>query len=414
MLWDNSAENVDPCHCTSGKCCCCKSFLGSPMKQDGDLSLYESPDPTGVTSSRCTHQNKRRRPLEDVDSNSRDSGYGASCSVISPKRSFSSTSSMDDFLDICGLDDTDENAQLPGEFSNLISGSLVANEISPDTLPKYRRSISLPSYSPKARSCLFKKSDDIRCFKRPEPPTPSPRSIKRYKTTVEETSVKFNDFSLSANEDTIKTALQRSHSDPDLIGDFSKQFCLPLVSGKHSDLKSINPSTLVGLMKGEFQNRVASFKVVDCRFPYEYEGGHISGAINLYTKEQIMDELLHSKIEENSPVGAHEDHRRHILVFHCEFSSERGPNLLRFLRKVDRNHNMKFYPYLHFPEIYLLHGGYKNFYEEHPDLCDPNSYLPMLHPNHEKDLRFFRSKSKTFNKDNRSKSGLKSLSFKRL
>lgn len=83
--------------------------------------------------------------------------------------------------------------------------------------------------------------------------------------------------------------------------------------------------TLADLIRGKYDDTVASFKVVDCRYPYEYDGGHIDGALNFYTKEQIMSELVEIKrgkpsVETNNP-------KRHILVFHCEFSSERGPNL---------------------------------------------------------------------------------------
>ena len=42
------------------------------------------------------------------------------------------------------------------------------------------------------------------------------------------------------------------------------------------------------------------------------------GAENIYTEEGIL-ELLHARNMEQ------EDGGRHILVFHCEFSSERGP-----------------------------------------------------------------------------------------
>lgn len=54
------------------------------------------------------------------------------------------------------------------------------------------------------------------------------------------------------------------------------------------------------------------------------------------------------------------DARPHVLVFHCEFSSERAPRLARFLRNYDRSVNV--YPSLHYPEIYLLKDGYKEFY----------------------------------------------------
>lgn len=65
--------------------------------------------------------------------------------------------------------------------------------------------------------------------------------------------------------------------------------------------------------------------------------------------------------------------------------------------------NKDSYPFLHYPEIYLLHGGYKMFYEQYSELCIPDGYLPMLHPGHGNDLKHFRTKSKTFNCDNRLK-----------
>lgn len=63
------------------------------------------------------------------------------------------------------------------------------------------------------------------------------------------------------------------------------------------------------------------------RYPYEYEGGHIKGAINLYTKEQMMDELKEKKYLQQIEDGQSSETKRNILIFHCEFSSERGPSL---------------------------------------------------------------------------------------
>ena len=53
--------------------------------------------------------------------------------------------------------------------------------------------------------------------------------------------------------------------EPDLIGDFTRPFALPLINGKHQDLKCITPQTLVDLMDGKFQSYVENFTIVDCR-----------------------------------------------------------------------------------------------------------------------------------------------------
>jgi hypothetical protein len=52
---------------------------------------------------------------------------------------------------------------------------------------------------------------------------------------------------------------------PDLIGDFSKPFILPLIEGRHQDLKTISADTLSSLLNGNFSEEVESYTVVDCR-----------------------------------------------------------------------------------------------------------------------------------------------------
>ena len=100
------------------------------------------------------------------------------------------------------------------------------------------------------------------------------------------------------------------------------------------------------------------------------------------------------------------------MIFHCEFSSHRGPTLYflpplfllllltlndrcRFLRSWDRLMHEHCYPDLYYPELYVLEGnrnshttpsttsyknmvgGYKAFFEKRPDLCEPHAYIPM-------------------------------------
>ena len=97
------------------------------------------------------------------------------------------------------------------------------------------------------------------------------------------------------------------------------------------------------------------------------------------------------KVKDNS--------KRLLIVIHCEFSSERGPRLMRDIRERDRTLNKQCYPKLYYPELYLLEGGYKNFYQLYSDNCIPKSYKPMLHDDHRNDLKFFRKKSKSWDSD---------------
>lgn len=151
------------------------------------------------------------------------------------------------------------------------------------------------------------------------------------------------------------------------------------------------------LLNGDFESSIASYKVIDCRYPYEYDGGHIRGAVNLYTQEQILDEFVNRQTEMATTDSLAP--KRNILIFHCEFSSERGPKLSRFLRNNDRQRNSDAYPALHYPEIYLLHGGYKDFFAVHPELCYPIAYRPMLDPNYTSEYKDFRAKTRSWSGD---------------
>ena len=93
------------------------------------------------------------------------------------------------------------------------------------------------------------------------------------------------------------------------------------------------------------------FDIIDARYPYEYLGGHIRSGKNLYTPESISS-YFYDDQENQIP-----SNQRRVIIFHCEFSSERGPSMLRHLRQIDRQKNR--YPKLDYPELYLLENGYK-------------------------------------------------------
>jgi len=161
---------------------------------------------------------------------------------------------------------------------------------------------------------------------------------------------------------------------------------------------------LGALINGEYDDVVEKHVIVDARYPYEFESGHIQGAKNLYTRDEIYREFITSAEHRSSSSS-----KRTILIFHCEFSSERGPRLSRFLRNMDREANRDNYPKLHYPEIYLLEGGYKEFYAHERELCVPQEYKPMLHEDHADDLKHFRAKSKSWAGNNHPKKGSRSI-----
>ncbi|XP_021509039.2 M-phase inducer phosphatase 3 isoform X1 [Meriones unguiculatus] len=184
-------------------------------------------------------------------------------------------------------------------------------------------------------------------------------------------------------------AIQMEEEDSEqehLIGDFSKVCVLPTVSGRHQDLKYISPDTLAALLSGKFQSLIERFYIVDCRYPYEYLGGHVLGALNLYSQKELHEFFL------KKPVVPLDIQKRVIIVFLCEFSSERGPRMCRALREKDRALNQ--YPTLYYPELYILKGGYRDFFPEYMELCDPQNYCPMHHQDHQAELLRWRSQSR--------------------
>ena len=160
--------------------------------------------------------------------------------------------------------------------------------------------------------------------------------------------------------------------------------------GKHRDLASISPSTLTEVLTRNNHNVL----VVDSRYPYEYDGGHIVGAKNLYTQDQILDEFFVNKFPLKRVLPDNQ-----IIIFHCEFSSHRAPNLMRFLRSQDRALNGEAYPALYYPEMYILEGGYKAFWEfctlnNRETFCQPKSYRQMADRDFKDQLHFYRGETR--------------------
>ncbi|XP_018012372.1 uncharacterized protein LOC108669534 [Hyalella azteca] len=221
---------------------------------------------------------------------------------------------------------------------------------------------------------------------------------------------------LSESHLSIMKALNKCHNrEEELTGDFCRSLSLPVIScGRNPDIKSITPETVAQLIHGEYSHLIESYQILDCRYPYEFEGGHIKGAESWHNPQFVVDYI--DKAERVMPPTPTDPNKRHILIFHCEFSAERGPKAQRLLRERDRTVNKDRYPALHFPETYLLEGGYKAFFELYPSLCVPQKYTKMLDTNHAEDLKLCRARSKSWaveNKHGKGRSGLWSKRFNR-
>jgi M-phase inducer phosphatase 2 len=143
---------------------------------------------------------------------------------------------------------------------------------------------------------------------------------------------------------------------------------------RHFGSTHISGETMVGLIDGKFADKISEYVIIDCRYDYEFEGGHIKGALNLNTEDQIK-KLYHRarKILQTRERG--QESKRRAIIFHCEFSVNRGPFLCSEFRKLDRASNT--WPMLDFQEVHVLSGGYKEFFKNHIDYCIPKAYVPM-------------------------------------
>ena len=141
------------------------------------------------------------------------------------------------------------------------------------------------------------------------------------------------------------------------------QNILPVVNS--SDIiPRITGDTLVDVLKGEYKKFFDQIFIIDCRFPYEFEAGHILNAINSNSPTEIFKRFFSNPL------------KNVLIVFHCEFSQSRGPTMAGLFRDHDRNLNQNRYPHVYYPEVYILDGGFKDFYEQHQKYCIGN-YMRM-------------------------------------
>ena len=135
---------------------------------------------------------------------------------------------------------------------------------------------------------------------------------------------------------------------------------------KPGDLPRISKETLIGILDGGFNQHYEKLVIIDCRFEYEYNGGHVEGAVNFNDKEELSSQLF--DVEPTSKA---------LLIFHCEYSAHRAPIMAKFIRNKDRAVNADRYPTLTYPELYILDGGYSSFFKDYRPRCFPPNYVEM-------------------------------------
>lgn len=202
---------------------------------------------------------------------------------------------------------------------------------------------------------------------------------------------------------TQKTKLRRTHSmfvnkrevelDKELIptyDSFIPSSEIPIYSEENTNdnLPRISVGTLVEILNGRYTEYYQDVFVIDCRFEYEFQGGHIKNAINISRQKQLEHEFIHKR-----HIRCYDSNKPPLVVFHCEFSSYRGPIMASHLRTCDRILNHDSYPKLHYPDILILDGGFKTFFDSFPRSCE-GEYVCMSSKNHEVELSMFKRDSK--------------------
>ncbi|PVU91786.1 hypothetical protein BB561_004208 [Smittium simulii] len=203
----------------------------------------------------------------------------------------------------------------------------------------------------------------------------SPTALLKSKTTL--TKRNYN-FDLPKSPSSAKfiepSTFESKHSNSEIC--LSSKFLeskSSVLSSEHP-FEYVDPSIVKDLLSDSLPKKFDKHYILDCRFPYEYKGGHISGAINVSNFE-----VLENLFFKNPPEG------NILLVFHCEFSIKRAPSVARFFRKRDRELNHGRYPHLNYPTIYVVRGGYNCFFSKYNNLCNPSQYVKMDDTKHKTD-----------------------------
>ncbi|KAH3680476.1 hypothetical protein WICPIJ_008268 [Wickerhamomyces pijperi] len=180
----------------------------------------------------------------------------------------------------------------------------------------------------------------------------------------------------------------------------------------NDQLPRIDSTEFCKILDGHFKEFFDEIIIADCRFEYEYNGGHIQGAINISSQDDLAKNFLIGNKNPTSPstmTGSFGKKASHpLVIFHCEYSAYRGPSMALHLRSCDRNLNQDRYPHLDFPDILVLEGGYKNFFEKHASRCFPQEYVKMENENHKEHNE---RGMKKFRKDFKRASSYNSLAF---
>ncbi|KAF0852888.1 mitochondrial rhodanase homology domain (RHOD) superfamily [Andalucia godoyi] len=183
----------------------------------------------------------------------------------------------------------------------------------------------------------------------------------------------------------IPSALVETHSHFSRFSVLPEAFPCPIsIEGMQDQCNTISAYALASLLSQTHtvQQQQQRVLIIDCRYGYEFEGGHIANAVNL-PDPSAVESFFFGHIGQQIPLITPDT----LVVFHCEHSVKRGPRMLGHLRSLDRTINRNAYPGLCWPNVVLLKSGYANFVAQFPQFCTPEGgYVPMTDDRYSNDF----------------------------
>lgn len=234
----------------------------------------------------------------------------------------------------------------------LLTNGIIQKEIFNDSQKTFYRKIMKKGIAPHSNHQITRKK----------------RKIKKEKDRENDKKIILQHLATWSDEYKTSSPIKINNNDSfhDLNDDLNVEY-LPLVCKEDNGCSYISCETMMKLLDGTLfdENSEKSFfdyfVIIDCRYDYEYLGGHINGAINV--SDKLLIELLFKANMNLRNISS----QRIGWIFHCEYSKHRGPQTCKYFRKLDREINEYRYPFISYPHTYVLHGGFKKFWFKYKD-----------------------------------------------
>ena len=135
---------------------------------------------------------------------------------------------------------------------------------------------------------------------------------------------------------------------------------LPSKNSIRNEMKTISLMTFQYCLSNSLP-----IEIIDCRYPYEFKAGHLKNAKLLYTDKRLFNQY---------PVEDRSVKNNSILLFYCEYSGGRAPDMALRLREADKHFSVN--GELLYNNIYIIEGGALSLFQHLPQCCD-GYYLSM-------------------------------------